>query len=179
MATKKSAGKTGRKGGTGSSGGTGGAGGTGGSGEQRTLEMRVAELEDRISKMTAAAGSSYLSCMSCFCIGGCSCASSGGPCLPACTTAGSGATSAVQQEEGAGEESKAVGSAGTATPQQPITAQCVQACILQQCVRPVIQQCLIWHCVVRCVIQQCINECGGGCLPGSGGGGPSFGGLGF
>lgn len=54
-----------------------------------------------------------------------------------------------------------------------VVQQCIRACtIVQQCIRActVIQQC-----IRSCIISDCIAECGGGCAPG----GPFIGGGGF
>ena len=54
-----------------------------------------------------------------------------------------------------------------------VVQQCVRTCVVQQCVRTcVVQQCIrtcvVQQCIRTCIIQDCINECGGG-LPGGGG----------
>ena len=61
-----------------------------------------------------------------------------------------------------------------------VVQQCIQHCVINPCtVRPctIVQQC-IQQCIIRqCIINHCINECGGG-GGGLGGGGGGFGSLG-
>ena len=95
-------------------------------GQPKTLEMRVAELEDKLAKVH------------------------------------------VTEEElkAYHKVSAALGArGGGAAPGIP------QVCTIAQCIiRPnCISHCFIFNCIhcIQCI--QCINECGGGCLPGSGG----------
>lgn len=84
----------------------------------------------------------------------------------------------------------------TPHPDACIIQQCIRPCVVQQCtiractIRActvvsqctVVQQCtIVQQCIRACtIIQDCINECGGGCAPGGGGfgGAGGFGGLG-
>ncbi|WP_170162060.1 hypothetical protein [Paracoccus siganidrum] len=63
-----------------------------------------------------------------------------------------------------------------------VVQQCViHPCVVSQCIRPctVVQQCIRPCTVIQQCISACINECGGGCAPGGGGfGGGGFGNLG-
>lgn len=167
-------------GGTGETGETGAAGGSG----RKTLEMRVAELEDRLSKTYGGEERAWPACGACSrcCANNCvvSCVS----CLPCivvgCLCAFTGVAPPPTAQEGEGEAEMASQQAGSqkgmqaCIAQQPINLM-VSQCIIQLCV----MQCIIQHCVMPCIIQQCINECGGGCLPGgSGTGSGGFGSLG-
>ena len=126
--------------------------------EHKTLEMRVAELEDRLSKMhiTEDEMKAYHKVASL--VGGHAPGGGQGPQPFTCIA------------------SQCV----TTVRHHPcVTHPCVtHPCVIQPCViRPctIVNQC-IHACIVR---QPCINECGGGCLPGGGGvGGGGFGGLG-
>jgi hypothetical protein len=97
-------------------------------GQPKSLEMRVAELEDKLAKVH------------------------------------------VTEEEMKAyhKVSSALGAKGGAgIPQVCVIAQCI--------IRP---SCTIYHCIIYPCIQ-CINECGGGCIAGSGGAtGGGFGTLG-
>lgn len=158
MASRKGGGGSGGGGGTGGGGGAGGGGGTGGGGGQRTLEMRVAELEDRISKLSGGGAQGTAACVI-YCIAGMAQQGTGG------------AEGGAEGETSEGEARPCM-AAGT--------KPCIAAGPTPCTIRPIYQQCVIYHCVIRCFITHCINECGGGCLPcAAGGGGGSFGGFGF
>ena len=127
---------------------------------EKTLEMRVAELEDKLKglQITEEEMKAYNKVASL--LGGGAASSSG--------------------MEAAG--------ALTPNPDACVIAQCVRACtvvqqcvractVVQQCIRPcVIQQCIRACTIRQCCIQDCINECGGGGGGFMGGGG--FGSLG-
>jgi hypothetical protein len=121
----------------------------------KSLEMRVAELEDKmrsvhITEDEMKAYNKVASLMG----GGGAAAAAAAPALP---------STAVLQ-----------------CISHCVVNQCtIRACTINPCT--IVQQC-IRHCTIvqpctvqQCIIQQCINECGGG-LPGAGGGG--FGTLG-
>lgn len=131
---------------------------------EKTLEMRIAELEDKLKglQITEEEMKAYNKVASL--MGG------------------------VVPQAGAGVEATAGGVGLTPAPDSCVIQQCVRPCVIQQCIRPctVVQQCIrpctvIQQCVRACtIISDCINECGGGCAPGSGGfiGGGGFGTLG-
>lgn len=72
----------------------------------------------------------------------------------------------------------------TPVPDACVIQQCVRPCVISQCtvISQCIRPCVVQACTIRActIIQPCINECGGGCAPGGGGGfsGGGFGGLG-
>ena len=130
---------------------TGAAGGTGGS-EQRSLEMRVAELEDRLSKMSATAEQGgavacNVPCMMAFPCQGCLAAP------PPCTVAQQGVQACIAQ-------------------------QGVQACIAQQRIFPCLIRCII-RCIIDPIIFNPPNDCIPGCAPGGFGGAGGFGSFGM
>lgn len=124
---------------------------------EKTLEMRVAELEDKLKglQVTEEEMKAYNK-------------------VAAMLGGGAAAPSGME----------AAGAVGlTPVPDSCVINQCVRACtIVQQCIRQcVISQCIractIRACTIRqCCIQDCINECGGGGGGFMGGGG--FGTLG-
>jgi hypothetical protein len=127
---------------------------------EKSLEMRVAELEDKLKGMQISEEEmrayNKVSAM----MGG----------LPQAAAA-----------------SEPTASAAIPAPDNCVIQQCIQQCvrpctvvhqctIVSQCVRPcVIQQCIractiVQNCIRACtIISDCINECGGGCAPGGGG----------
>jgi hypothetical protein len=115
-------------GGTGGGGGTGGTGGSGAGGSgQKTLEMRVAELEDRLSKLSATEGQ-----------GGAT------QCGVACGVARMCVTDCVQN---------CVANCIHTCVVDPCIQQCVHHCVancIHTCVvDPCIQQC-VHHCIRTC-----------------------------
>ena len=124
---------------------------------EKTLEMRVAELEDKLKGMqvTEEEMRAYNKVASLM-------AGGGGPQAAAAPTL----------------------AGPTAVPADCVISQCIRACtIVSQCVRPCtivsqcIRPCVIQQCIRACtIIQDCINECGGG--GGFGGGGIGGGGFG-
>ncbi|HEV7877091.1 hypothetical protein [Bradyrhizobium sp.] len=135
---------------------------------EKTLEMRVAELEDKLKNLhvTEEEMKAYNKVASMM----------------------GGATSAAAPSPAAG------GAVGlTPTPDACVINQCIRACTV---VQPCIQQCIVHQCTIvqpctirpctiractirQCCIQECINECiGGGGFGGGGLGGGGFGGLG-
>ena len=76
----------------------------------------------------------------------------------------------------------------TPGPSDCVVTQCIRSCVISQCIRSctIVTQCIractvVNPCIRACtIIQDCINECGGGCAPGGGGfsGGGGFGSLG-
>jgi hypothetical protein len=132
---------------------------------EKTLEMRVAELEDKLKGLQVTEEEMKVYNKVASLLGG-----------------GGGAGAAAPQ----GLEAAGV-AALTPNPDACVIAQCVRACTINQCVRActVVQQCIrscviqqcIRACTIRqCCIQDCINECGGGGGGFMGGGG--FGTLG-
>jgi hypothetical protein len=187
-------------GGTGGTGGSGGTGGTGGSG-QKTLEMRVAELEDRLAKVGGSEGQGTALPCSVPCIPSCICtaaqATSPVPCIqqciihhciPPCVIQHCIIQHCIQQciAQQATAPSPCI-AAQQGVHQSCIAQQGVQSCIAQQPNPIVSQQCTIYHCIrciIRCIIDPIIfnppNECIPGCAPGGGSiGGGGFGSLGM
>jgi hypothetical protein len=131
---------------------------------EKTLEMRVAELEDKLKGLQVTeeemrAFNKVASLM--------------GLMPQAAAMPAAEATAAAPTAAGA----------VVLGPGNCVISQCVRTCVISQCVRTcVISQCVrtcvISQCVRTCVIQDCINECGGGCAPGGGFFGGGFGGLG-
>ena len=124
--------------------------------KERTLEMRVAELEDKLSKMhvTEEEMRAYQK-------------------VSALMGGGGG---------GAGIAGGMI-SAGGVSPQAGCILDCVGGCINECAIRActVIRSCTIRACTIRaCTIRACTVECGGNCDPGGGGmiGGGGFGGFG-
>ena len=118
---------------------------------ERTLEMRVAELEDKLAQVHITEDELKAFHKVSALLGG-----AGAP-----TAAGA---AAVSQGSVA---------AGCVVDCQACINECgvvIRPCIVRQCIRfcviggPIIQQCIIQ----QCIIQQCINECAPG-LPGVGG----------
>ena len=138
---------------------------------ENTLEMRVAELEDKLKglQITEEEMKAYNKVASLI--------------------------GAVAPQTGPGLEATAGGVGLTPNPDNCVIQQCIRACVVQQCIRSctvvqqciracVVQQCIrsctvVQQCTIRaCTISDCINECGGG-LPGGGFmGGGGFGTLG-
>jgi len=130
---------------------------------EKTLEMRVAELEDKLKglQVTEEEMKAYNKVAALM---------GGGAAAP--SAAGIAAPSSIP------------------TPDNCVISQCIRACtVVQQCtiractirVCTVVQQCTIRACTIRqcCIIQDCINECdGGGGFGGGGLGGGGFGSLG-
>lgn len=131
---------------------------------EKTLEMRVAELEDKLRgvQVTEEEMEAYNKVASLM---------------------GGGAAAAVDPSAAA---------TAIPAPGNCVIQQCIRACtVVSQCtIRPctIVHQCTIRACTVihQCtiractIIQDCINECGGGCAPGGsfGGTGGGFGSLG-
>jgi hypothetical protein len=126
---------------------------------EKTLEMRVAELEDKLKGMQVTEEEMRAYNKVAALMGG-------------APQAGAGAGQAL---------------AGPAPiPADCVVAQCIRSCtIVSQCVRPctIVSQCIrsctiVSQCIRACtIIQDCINECGGG-FGGGGIGGGGFGTLG-
>jgi hypothetical protein len=131
---------------------------------EKTLEMRVAELEDKLKglQITEEEMKAYNKVAALM---------GGAAASPGLEAAGIAAPGSIP------------------TPDNCVISQCVRACtvvqpctVVQQCIRQcVINQCIractIRACTIRqCCIQDCINECGGGGGGFMGGGG--FGSLG-
>ena len=126
---------------------------------EKTLEMRVAELEDKLKGMqvTEEEMRAYNKVASLMGGGGAQAAA---------------ATPTLAQP--------------ALVPADCVISQCVRPCtIVSQCVRPCtivsqcIRPCVIQQCIRACtIIQDCINECGGGGFGGGGIGGGGFGTLG-
>jgi hypothetical protein len=118
---------------------------------EKTLEMRVAELEDKLKglQVTEEEMKAY------------------------------NKVAALMGGASAGDV--AARAPSVPSPYSCIVQQCIRACtVVQQCIRPctVINQCtIVQQCIRPCIISDCINECGGG-LPGAGGLGGGFGTLG-
>lgn len=131
---------------------------------EKTLEMRVAELEDKLKglQVTEDEMRAYNKVAS--------------------LMAGGGSATAATNELTPVPDACVVQQCIRAC---TVVQQCIRPCVIQQCIRActVVQQCtVIQQCTIRActIIQDCINECGGGCAPGGGGftGGGGFGGLG-
>ena len=131
---------------------------------EKTLEMRVAELEDRVKGLQVSEEE-----MRAF----------------QKVAALMGLTTGAQPAAAAGiAEPRAAAGAMIPAPDSCIVNQCIRPCtVVSQCIRActivrtctIVQQCTI---VRSCtIIQDCINECGGG-LPGGGTLGGGFGTLG-
>lgn len=138
--------------------------------KEKSLEMRVAELEDKLSGMQITEEEmrafNKVSAM-----------------LAGAPGGGAGSPAGVAQ---------AVGTPAMPVPADCVIQQCVRPCVIQQCIRSctivaqcirsctVVQQCsVIQQCIRSCtIIQDCINECGGGFGPGGGISGGGFGTLG-
>jgi hypothetical protein len=125
---------------------------------EKTLEMRVAELEDKLKglQVTEEEMRAFNKVAS----------------LMGLVPQAAG-TPAAEATAAAGMAAGVSGPVFTC-----VISQCVRTCVISQCVRT----CVISQCVRTCVISQCIqgciNECGGGCAPGGGFFGGGFGGLG-
>lgn len=126
---------------------------------EKTLELRVAELEDKLKglQITEEEMAAYNKVVSLMGV----------------------APQVATQDPSIGTQIPAPGNC--------VISQCIRSCIVQQCIRScIIHQCIractvVNQCTIRaCTIQDCINECGGGCAPGGGGfiGGGGFGALG-
>jgi hypothetical protein len=126
---------------------------------EKTLEMRVAELEDKLKglQITEEEMRAY--------------------------------NKVASLMGGAAPQAADPSAALTPVPGNCIISQCIRSCtVVQNCIRActVVQNCIractvIQNCIRACtIIQDCINECGGGCAPGGGGfvGGGGFGSLG-
>jgi hypothetical protein len=125
--------------------------------EKKTLEMRVAELEDKLAQVHISEDEMNTYHKVAAKLGAAApCAqAAGGPAVQSCV--------AAQQ---------------CIAQQQCIVQQCIaQHCVIQHC----IQYCIIQQCIIRCIKPIIWNDCVGPCAPGScavGGGGGGFGGLG-
>jgi hypothetical protein len=119
---------------------------------EKTLEMRVAELEDKLKglQVTEEEMRTYSKVASLM------------------GTAQLGTSVAAAPAVGL-----------TPGPDSCVVSQCIRACtVVSQCIRACT---VVSQCIRACtIIQDCINECGGGCAPGGGGflGGGGFGSLG-
>src|SRR5690349_8460828 len=116
---------------------------------EKTLEMRVAELEDKLKGLQVTeeemrAFNKVASLMGL---------------TPQATATPAGDTG---------------GAVASLSPQLCVVAQCIRTCVVAQCIRT----CVVAQCIRTCIIQACINECGGGCAPGGGFFSGGFGGLG-
>jgi hypothetical protein len=118
--------------------------------QPKTIEMRVAELEDKLSKIHVTEDE-----MKAF-----------------------QKVSSLMGTQPAAAASGAAGPipcASSCIASQCVANQCIQQCIVRQCT--IIRFCtIIQQCIHQCIIQQCIAECGGGGGGVTGGGG--FSGLG-
>ncbi len=125
--------------------------------DDRSLEMRVAELEDKLSGMQITEEE-----------------------MRAFNKVANLMGMSAQQTAAPAPADVA---AYTPAPSACVVSQCVRACtVVSQCIRSCtvvsqcIRPCVINQCVRACtIVQDCINECGGGCAPG----GPFAGGGGF
>src|SRR4051794_8922783 len=128
--------------------------------DEKTLEMRVAELEDKLKglQVTEEEMRAYNKVA----------ALMGGAAAPSAATAAGGAQVAL-----------------TPVPDACVVQQCIRACtVVNQCtiractIRQctIVNQCTIRACTIRqcCIIQDCINECDGGGFGGGGLGGGGF-----
>jgi hypothetical protein len=179
-------------GGTGGAGGGGAAGG-GGTEKPKTLEMRVAEIEDKLSALTGGGAPCLAACF-------CSAGTGGGgeaaaaPCsycyncysAPPCVVA-EAAKPCIASQAAAAPPPPCMAAQAAALP-PCVAAQAAPPCVASQasaqpCIAAAgcIADCYISRCFrcIRCIVPifDCINECGGGCLPGPIGGG-TFGGFG-
>ena len=125
---------------------------------EKSLEMRVAELEDKLKGMQVSEEE-----MRAF--------------HKVSALMGGGVQAAAISDQ------TATAAAAIPGPDNCVIQQCVRACtvvqqctIVSQCIRPcVVQQCIractvVQNCIRACtIISDCINECGGGCAPGGGG----------
>ena len=142
--------------------------------EKKTLEIRVAELEDKLSKVhiTEEEMKTYNKVAS---LMGSQAA------LPPCSIAAA-PPPCVAAQPSASPCIAAQPSASPCIAAQPSVSPCIaapQPCIAQTCTifRCIIQRCIISPCIIRICVCECF-ECGGGCAPGPLGGGGGFGTLG-
>ena len=162
--------------------------------KKKTLEMRVSEMEDKLSQMSLSEEEveTLQKAMAKGCVAPCQ--QGGGsastswpciihhciihPCIIHCIIHPCIIRTCFAEQGGAqtATAAKATGEAGTSIP---------APCVINQCIRPCILPCIIQQCIRPCIIQQCIVECSCGpcsqCYASGGGGGTGggFGSLGY